>query len=55
MLVLAYDYSTRKSCPYEVVQRDVPLMEKGGYRYPELVFRKKQRTEQKTELKEDEP
>lgn len=41
MLVLAYDYSTRKSCPYEVVERDAPMIEKGGYRYPQLVFRKK--------------
>ncbi len=45
MLVLAYDYSTRKSCPYEVIERDVPMIEKGGYRYPQLVFRKKTRKE----------
>ena len=44
MLVLAYDYSTRKSCPYEVVEREVPMVEKGGYRYPQLVFRKKKRS-----------
>lgn len=51
MLVLAYDYSSRKSCPYEVEERDVPLVERGGFRYPRLVFRKK-RTNAK---KEDEP
>ena len=48
MLVLAYDYSTRKSCPYEVVERDVPMIEKDGYRYPQLVFRRKKRVKQET-------
>ena len=49
MLVLAYDYSTRKTCPYEVVEREVPMVEKGGYRYPQLVFRKKKGGGQKSE------
>lgn len=47
MLVLAYDYSSRKSCPYEVVERDAPMVDKGGYRYPGLVFRKKHKSEKK--------
>ena len=37
-LILAYDYSTRKSSKYKVLEEDVELVEKNGYKYPALRF-----------------
>ena len=47
LLVLACDYASQKSCPFAIEDRDAPMMEKGGYRYPQLVFRRKKQTRQK--------
>lgn len=37
-LILAYDYSTRKNSKYKVLEEDVELVEKEGYKYPALRF-----------------
>ena len=37
-LILAYDYSTRKNSKYKVLEEDVELVEKDGYKYPALRF-----------------
>ena len=47
LLVLACDYASQKSCPFAIEDRDAPMMEKGGYRYPQLVFRRKKQTREK--------
>ena len=41
-LVLAYDYSTRKDSPYRIQSQDVEEIDNGMYRYPGLVFEKKE-------------
>ena len=41
-LVLAYDDSVRRDSPYRVLDEDVPVVEHAGYRYPGLVFVKKE-------------
>lgn len=41
-LVLAYDDSVRKDSPYRVLDQDVPMIEHAGYRYPGLVFVRKE-------------
>ena len=42
-LVLAYDDSVRKDSPYRVLDQEVPMVEHAGYRYPGLVFVRKDR------------
>lgn len=42
-LVLAYDYSTRKECPYRMTKTDVEEIDNGAYRYPKFVFEMKRR------------
>ena len=37
-LILAYDYSTRRTSPYKVEEEDSEMVHRGGYRYPRLVF-----------------
>lgn len=37
-LILAYDYSTRQNSLYRVEEEDVGLIDNGRYRYPKLVF-----------------
>lgn len=37
-LILAYDYSTRKNSKYKVLEENVELVEKEGYKYPALRF-----------------
>ena len=41
-LVLAYDYSTRKDSSYRIQSQDVEEIDNGMYRYPGLVFEKKE-------------
>lgn len=41
-LILAYDLSTRRNSKYMVLEEDVRMMEKNGYRYPALKFVKRQ-------------
>ena len=41
-LILAYDYSTRQRCPYRCQVVSGELIESGGYRYPKLIFTKKE-------------
>lgn len=38
MLILAYDYSTRRKSIYEVEDSEPELIDNGRYRYPKLVF-----------------
>lgn len=38
MLILAYDYSTRRKSIYEVEDSEPELIDNGRYRYPRLVF-----------------
>ena len=42
-LVLAYDDSVRKDSPYRVLDQEAPMVEHAGYRYPGLVFVRKDR------------
>ena len=42
-LVLAYDDSVRKDSPYCVLDQEAPMVEHAGYRYPGLVFVRKDR------------
>ena len=35
-LILAYDYSTRRSSKYIVLEEDTPQIENGYYKYPAL-------------------
>lgn len=37
-LILAYDYSTRRSSKYIVLEEDTPQIENGYYKYPALKF-----------------
>ena len=37
-LILAYDYSTRRKSLYQVENQDARLIDNGTYRYPALVF-----------------
>ena len=37
-LILAYDYSTRKNSKYKVLEEDVEMISKDGYKYPALRF-----------------
>lgn len=37
-LILAYDYSTRKSSKYTIVSEEAEMIERDGYRYPALKF-----------------
>lgn len=41
-LILAYDLSTRRNSKYMVLEEDVRMVEKNGYRYPALKFVKRQ-------------
>ena len=41
-LVLAYDDSVRKDSPYRVLDQEAPMVEHAGYRYPGLVFVRKE-------------
>ncbi|MGN8944060.1 Wadjet anti-phage system protein JetA family protein [Bariatricus sp. HCP28S3_E4] len=41
-LILAYDRSTRRNSKYMVLEEDVRMVEKNGYRYPALKFVKRQ-------------
>lgn len=41
-LILAYDLSTRRNSKYMVLEEDVRMVEKNGYRYPTLKFVKRQ-------------
>lgn len=38
MLILAYDYSTRRKSMYQVEEQEAELIDNGRYRYPKLVF-----------------
>ena len=37
-LILAYDYSTRRSSKYRIAEEDALMIENGSYRYPALKF-----------------
>ena len=37
-LILAYDYCTRKTSRYQVIERENKMLENGKYRYPDLLF-----------------
>ena len=37
-LILAYDYSTRRTSPYKVEEEDSEMVHCKGYTYPRLVF-----------------
>ncbi len=37
-LILAYDYSTRRKSMYQVEEQEAELIDNGRYRYPKLVF-----------------
>lgn len=37
-LILAYDYSTRRSSKYMILEEDAEMIERNGYRYPALRF-----------------
>jgi intein-encoded DNA endonuclease-like protein len=37
-LILAYDYSTRRSSKYMVLEEEPNMIEKGPYKYPALKF-----------------
>ncbi len=41
-LILAYDYSTRQRCPYRCEAVPGGMIENGSYRYPKLIFVKKE-------------
>ncbi len=41
-LVLAYDDAVRKDSPYRVLDQEAPMVEHAGYRYPALVFVRKE-------------
>lgn len=38
MLILAYDYSTRRNSKFKILDEDVEVVEQAGYRYPALKF-----------------
>ena len=42
-LILAYDYSTRQKSLYAVEEKEVELIDNGRYRYPKLVFVRRNR------------
>jgi hypothetical protein len=41
LLILAYDYSVRRSSPFYVVPGGTGIITKGGYTYPDMIFRMK--------------
>lgn len=40
-LVLAYDHSTRKDSPFKVREEEAEMVDNGKYRYPRLVFERR--------------
>lgn len=40
-LVLAYDYSSRKGSPYRVRRQETAEIDNGSYRYPDLIFERR--------------
>ena len=52
-LVLAYDYSVRKDSPYRVRGQEADEIDNGRYRFPGLVFEKKQRKSERTGEKQE--
>jgi hypothetical protein len=47
LLVLAYDYSIRKSSPFQVVLGEKETIQYGNYRYPKMIFEKKNNSDKK--------
>lgn len=37
-LILAYDYSTRRSSKYKILEEEPEMLERDGYKYPRLTF-----------------
>lgn len=48
-LILAYDYSVRRNCPYRCEAVPGEMIESNGYRYPKLLFVKKSVKKEKGE------
>ncbi len=40
-LVLAYDYSTRKTSPYQISEEGIKMIDNGSFCYPNLVFERR--------------
>jgi hypothetical protein len=40
LLILAYDYSLRRSSPFHVVPGEKEILHNGRYSYPDIIFKK---------------